>query len=50
MESPDIFVIKNMDNKAAVDTCTFDPLLLQFCVTTSTLINFTKNSDLSESL
>ena len=50
MESPDIFVIKKMDNKAAVDTYTFDPMLFQFCVTTSTLIYFTQNRDLSKSL
>ena len=50
MERPDIFMTKKVDNKAAVDTYTFDPMLLQFCVTTSTLINFTQNSDLNKSL
>ena len=40
MESPEIFVIKKMDNRAAVYTYTFDPTLFQFCVTTATLINF----------
>ena len=50
MERPDNFVTKKVDNKSAVDIYTFDPMLLRFCVTTSTLINFTQNSDLSISL
>ena len=50
MESPDFFMIKKVDNRAAVDTYTFDPMLLQFCVTTATLINFTQNSDLNKSV
>ena len=45
MESPDIFVIKKVGNRAAVDTYTFDPMLFQFCVT-----NFTQNSNLNESV
>ena len=48
MESPDFFVIKKVDNRIAVDTYTFDPMLFQFCVTTATLINFTQNSDLNK--
>ena len=40
MESPEIFVIKKVDNRAAVYTYTFDPTLFQFCVTTAALINF----------
>ena len=50
MESPDYFVIKKAGNRAAVDTYTFDPMLLQFCVTIATLINFTQNSDLNKSV
>ena len=49
MESPDFFVIKKVGNRAVVDTYTFDPMLLQFCVTIATLINFTQNSDLNKS-
>ena len=41
MESPDFFVIKKADNRADVDTYTFDPMLFQFCVTTATLTKFT---------
>ena len=48
MESPDFFVIKKADNRADVDTYTFDPMLFQFCVTTATLINFTQKSDLNK--
>ena len=40
MESPEIFVIKKVDNRAAVYTYTFDPMLSQLCVTTAILINF----------
>ena len=50
MECPDFFVIKKVDNKASVDTYTFDPMLFQFCVTTSTLINFTQNSNVDKSV
>ena len=50
MESPGFFVLKNVGNKAAVDTYTFDPMLSQFCVTIATLINFTQNSDLNKCL
>ena len=50
MESPHFFMIKKVDNRAAMDKYTFDPMLFQFCVTTSTLINFTQNSDLNKSL
>ena len=39
MEGPDFFVIKKVGNRAVVDTYTFDPMLLQFCVTIATLIN-----------
>ena len=48
MESPDFFVIKKVDNRTAVDTYTFNPVLFQFCVTAATLINVTKNSDLNK--
>ena len=50
MGSPDLFVIKKVDNRVAVDTYSFDPLLSQFCVATATLINFTQNSDLNKSV
>ena len=50
MESPDFFVVKTVDNRAAVATYTFDPMLFQFCVTIATLINFTQNSDLNKSV
>ena len=45
MESPELFLIKKVGNRAAVDTYTFDPMLLQFCVTIATLMNFMQNSD-----
>ena len=48
MESSDFFVIKKVGNRAAVDTYTFDPMVLQFCVSTATLINFTQNIDLNK--
>ena len=50
MGSADFFVNQTLDNRAAVDTYTFDPMLFQFCVTTATLINFTQNSDLNKSV
>ena len=50
MESPDFSVIKQVGNKAAVDTYTFDPMLFQFCVTFVTWINFTQNSDPNKSV
>ena len=50
MESPNIFVIKKVGNRAAVDTYIFDPMLFQFCVTIATLKNFTQNSDLNKSV
>ena len=50
MESPDFFVIKKVDNRPAVDTYTFDPMLFQFCLTTATLIKFAQNSNLNKSL
>ena len=50
MESPDFFVIKKVGNRAVVDTYTFDPMLLQFCVTIATLINFTEKGDLNKSV
>ena len=49
MESLDLFMIKKVGNRVAVDTYTFDPMLFQFCVTIATLINFTQNSDLNKS-
>ena len=42
MESADFFVNQTPDNRDVSDTYTFDPILLQFCVTTATLINFAK--------
>ena len=50
MESPELFVIKKMGNRDAVNTYTFDPMLFQFCVTIATLINFMQNSDLIKSV
>ena len=50
MDSPDFFVIKEVGNRAAVETYTFHPILFQFCVTIATLINFTQNSDLNKSV
>ena len=50
MESLELFVIKKVDNRAAVDIYIFDPMLFQLCVTTATLINFTQNSDLNKSV
>ena len=50
MESPDFFCVKNVGNRAVVDTYTFDPMLLQFCVTIATLINFTQKGDLNKSV
>ena len=50
MGSADFFVNQTLDNRAAVDTYTFDPMLFQFCVTTATLINFNQNSDLNKSV
>ena len=49
MESPVFFVINKFDDRAAVDTYTLDPMLFQFCLTTTTLINFNQNSNLNES-
>ena len=46
MKSPELFLIKKVGNRVAVDTYTFDPMLLQFCVTIATLMNFMQNSDL----
>ena len=48
MESPEVFVIKKVDNRTAVDTYTFEPMLFQFCVTTDTFINFIQNRDLNK--
>ena len=49
METSDFFVIKKVgNNRATVDTYTFDPMLFQFCVTIATLINFAQNSDLNK--
>ena len=50
MKNPNFFVIKKVDNRIAVDTYTFNPMLFQFFVTTATLINFTQNSDLNKSV
>ena len=50
MFSPDFFVIKKLNDKAAVDTYTFDPMLFRFFVTASTLINFNQNNNLNKSL
>ena len=50
MESPDFFVIKKVGHRAAVDTYTFNPMLFQFCVTITRVINFTQNSELNKSV
>ena len=41
MDSADIFMNQTLDNSVAKDTYTFDPMLVQFCVTTATLTKFT---------
>ena len=41
MESADFFMNQTLDNKVAMVTYTFDPMLFQFFVTTTTFIKFT---------
>ena len=41
MENAGFFMNQALDNRVAKDTYTFDPMLLQFCVTIATLIKFT---------
>ena len=43
-------MVKKVDNRTTVDTETFYPVLTQICVTTHTMIKFTQNSDLNESV
>ena len=50
MERANFFVVKKVDNRTTVDTETFYPVLTQICVTTHTMIKFTQNSDLNESV
>ena len=50
MESADLFVNQTVDNRAALYTYSFDPMLFQICLTTATLIKFTQNSNLHESV
>ena len=50
MERANFFVVKKVDNRTTVDTLTFYPILFQFRVTTVTLIKFSQNSDLNESV
>ena len=42
MKSADIFMNQTLDNRVAKDTYTFDPMLVQFCVTTATLTKLPK--------
>ena len=45
MESTDFFVTQMLDDKANVNTSTFDPVLFEFWVTTATMIKFTQIND-----